>query len=156
MKKNPLPRIVRCLFVLAATAYLVACQGLPLTGPTTPRIPPSNPDFKGVLMWKGDPSETGLDSAERNLTAENVNVSQFGKWGDFLADGIVMGQPLYVSQLDMGAAGTRNYIIFATENDSVYAVDADNPGGPALWERQYVDPANGVTTMVDSFGGRTT
>ena len=104
-------------------------------------------------MWKGDPSETGLYSAETTLTTANVNVSQFGKWGSFQADGIVMGQPLYVSQLDMGAAGTHNVLIFATENDSVYAIDADNPGGPALWERQYVDAANGVTTLPDSFGG---
>jgi hypothetical protein len=107
-------------------------------------------------MWKGDSSETGLYSNENTLTAANVNASQFGKWGSFVADGIVMGQPLYVSQLDMGTAGTHNVIIFATENDSVYAIDADNPTAPALWQRQYVDPANGVTTMPDNFGGRTT
>jgi hypothetical protein len=107
-------------------------------------------------MWKGDSSETGLYSNETTLTPANVNVSQFGRWGSFAADGIVMGQPLYLSQLNMGAAGTHNVIIFATENDSVYAIDADNLTAPALWEREYVDPANGVTTMTDSFGGRTT
>jgi len=107
-------------------------------------------------MWKGDPSETGLYATETTLTPANVNVSQFGRLGSFQADGIVMGQPLYVSQLDMGAAGTHNVIIFATEHDSVYAIDADNPTAPALWQRQYVDPANGVTTMPDNFGGRTT
>ena len=105
-------------------------------------------------MWKGDPSETGLYSNETSLTPANVNVSQFGKLGSFQADGIVMGQPLYVSQLDMGAAGTHDVIIFATENDSVYAIDAANPGAPAFWERQYLDPANGVTTLPDSFGGQ--
>jgi hypothetical protein len=107
-------------------------------------------------MWKGDSSESGLYPDEIALTTANVNVSRFGKWGSFKADGIVMGQPLFVSELDIGAAGTHNVIIFATENDSVYAIDGDHPDGPALWKRQYVDPANGVTTMPDSFGGRTT
>lgn len=156
MTINPLPRIVSSLLLLSATAILVACQGLSAIGPTTPSVPPADPDFKGVTMWKGDPSETGTYSTEKTLTTENVNVSTFGKWGSFVADGIVMGQPLYVSQLDMGTAGVHDVIIFATENDSIYAIDADNPSGPAFWERQYVDPANGVTTMVDDFGGRTT
>src|SRR5258708_6114204 len=155
MSEDPLPRIVSCLFLLAATAFLVACQGLAALGPTAPNVPPSDPDFKGVAMWKGDPSETGTYSTEKNLTTANVSVSQFGKWGSVLADGIVMGQPLYVPQLDMGAGGTHDIIIFATENDSIYAIDAENLAGSALWERQYVDAANGVTTMADSFGGRT-
>src|SRR5258708_1527143 len=137
MSKNPLPRVVRSLFLLTASAYLVNCQGVRLIGPTKPDIPRSDPNFKGVLMWKGDPSETGLYSAETTLTTANVNVSQFGKWGSFQADGIVMGQPLYVSQLDMGAAGTHDVIIFATETASVYAIDADNPGGPAPCGREY-------------------
>ena len=107
-------------------------------------------------MWKGNPSETGLYPNETTLTPANVNATQFGKWGSFQADGIVMGQPLFVSQLDMGASGTHNVIIFATEHDSMYAIDADNPGAASLWERHYVDPANGVATMPDNFGGRTT
>src|SRR5258708_14745388 len=106
MNEDPLPRIVSALSLLAATAFLVACQGLAALGPTVPNVPPSDPAFKGVTMWKGDPSETGTYSTEKTLTTANVNVSQFGKWGSFLADGIVMGQPLYVPQLDMCTAGT--------------------------------------------------
>ena len=107
-------------------------------------------------MWKGDPSGTGAYLNEVKLTPANVNAGQFGRLGSFQADGIVMGQPLYVSELDVAAAGTRNVIILTTEHDSVYAIDADNPGSGPLWERHYVDPANRVTTMPDSFGGRTT
>ena len=107
-------------------------------------------------MWKGDPSETGLYSNETTLTPANVNVSQFGRLGSFQADGIVMAQALYVSKLDMGSAGTHDVIFLVTEHDSVYAIDADNPGAGSLWERHYVDPTNGVTTMADNFGGRTT
>ena len=56
----------------------------------------------------------------------------------------------------MGAAGTHNIIILATEHDSVYALDADNLAAGPLWVRHYLDPANGITTMPDNFGGRTT
>jgi len=76
--------------------------------------------------------------------------------GTFAADGIVMGQPLYVASLDLGQAGTHDVIIITTENDSVYAFDAENPGEGSLWERHYLDPANGITALPDSFGGRTT
>src|ERR1700722_19926147 len=99
----------RSLFLLTASIYLVSCQGISDI-PTTPVVPPSSPNFTGVLMWKGDPSETGLYSTETTLTPTNVNSTHFGKWGSFQADGIVMGQPLYVSQLNMGTAGTHNVI----------------------------------------------
>jgi hypothetical protein len=110
----------------------------------------------GVLQWKGDASESGLYSQETTLTPNNVNVAGFGRLGSFKADGLVMAQPLYVANLKMDLSGTRNVIIIATENDSVYAVDADNPGAGSLWERHYVDPAHGITTLPDTFGGRST
>jgi hypothetical protein len=117
---------------------------------------PSGAKLKGVLMWKGDSSESGLYGAEATLTPANVNVNHFGRIGSFQADGIVMAQPLFVSALDMGDGSTHDVVIIATEHDSVYAIDAENPAGGPLWERHYVDSANGVTTMADSFGGRTT
>jgi hypothetical protein len=110
----------------------------------------------GVLMWKSDLSGVGLYSSETTLTPATVNVNQFGRLGSFKADGIVMGQPLYVANLKLAKGAQHNVIILATEHDSVYAIDADNPSGGSLWERHYTDPANGLTTMPDSFGGRTT
>ena len=47
-------------------------------------------------------------------------------------------------------------IILVTEHDSVYAIDADNPAAGPLWQRHYVDAANGVAPLPDNFGGRTT
>ena len=155
MSTRHLPRIARSVFLFAASAYLVSCQGISDI-PTTPQIPPTNPNFTGVPMWKGDSSEVGLYSHETILTPTTVTATNFGRWGSFQADGIIMGQPLYVSQLDMGTAGTHNVIIFGTENDSVYAIDADNPTAAAFWQRSYIDPDNGVTTLPEIFGGRTT
>ena len=152
----PLPRLAPSLLLLAASAYIVSCQGVSDI-PTTPNVPPqlTDPNYVGVVMWKGNASGTGSYANETTLTPASVNPKQFGKWGSFEADGIVMGQPLYVSQINMGSAGTHNLIVFGTENDSVYAIDADNPTAPAFWQRSYLDPASGVTTMTDSFGGRT-
>lgn len=110
----------------------------------------------GVLQWKGDASRKGLYSQETTLTTSNVNVAAFGRLGSFKADGIVMAQPLYVANVKMDQTGIHNVILIATENDSVYAMDADNPGAGSLWERHYVDPAKGITTLPDNFGGRTT
>ncbi|HEX5472066.1 MAG TPA: LamG-like jellyroll fold domain-containing protein, partial [Lacipirellulaceae bacterium] len=53
----------------------------------------------------------------------------------YAVTGQVYAQPLYVSNLNMGALGTHNVIFVATENNDVYAFDADNngAGGGLLW-----------------------
>jgi hypothetical protein len=106
-------------------------------------------------MWKGDTSDKGLYT-DTVLTPVNVTAATFGRLGSFQTDGNLIAQPLYVANLDLGQAGTHNVIIVATEHDSVYAIDADNPGTTSLWERHYTDATNGITTMPDNFGGRTT
>jgi len=130
--------------------------GTPPGGGTGNPPPPPSIQFSGVLSWKGDNSRSGLYSNETTLTPTNVNVNQFGKVSSFQGDGIPIAQPLYISNVDMGTAGTHNVIIIATEHDSVYALDADNLSAGPLWERHYLDAANGVTTLPDNFGGRTT
>jgi hypothetical protein len=144
------------LISLLVIFFLAGCAGLSSTnnsGPS-PTPTPNNGAFNGVLMWKGDVSRKGLYN-ETTLTPANVNPTQFGKLGVFHADGLLIAQPLFLSNLDMGPLGTHNVIILATEHDSVFAFDIDHPGAPSLWERHYVDPSQGITTAPDSFGGRT-
>src|SRR5437588_3150595 len=158
------------LIVLASVFMSISCGGGakpadpqssdPGGAGGTPSPPPAPtpapaPALSGVLMWKGDPSGKGLYSSEATLTPANVNVNQFGKLGTFQADGLILAQPLYVANLTMGS-GTHNVIILATEHDSIYAVDADNPAAGSLWERHYLDPNAGVVPLPDNFGGRTT
>lgn len=165
MGKLPLRRLAPAFFIVTFTIYLLNCQATQSSPPPTPTTPTPTPTppvqqksstVTGVLMWKGDPSEAGTYSSETTLTTSNVNASQFGQLGSVKVDGIVMGQPLYVSNLDMGSAGKHDVLIITTEHDSIYAFDADNLGAGSLWERHYVDPTNGITTMPDNFGGRTT
>ena len=106
-------------------------------------------------MWKGDSSAKGLYGNESTLTPALVNVNQFGRLGTFQADGLLMAQPLYLANLSIGG-GTHNVIILTTEHNSVYALDADNPGAGSLWERHYLDSTAGVPPLPDNFGGRTT
>jgi hypothetical protein len=105
-------------------------------------------------MWKGDPNGAGTYDTETNLTPDKVNVNQFGRVATFKADGIVMAQPLYFKNLDMGSQGMHDVVIVATEHDSVYAFDDASTSGQPLWKRSLL--ATGDATAPDNFGGRTT
>jgi hypothetical protein len=105
-------------------------------------------------MWKGGASGSGNYSGESKLTPSNVNATDFGRKADLPGDGNVLAQPLYVPQLDMGAGGVHNVVIFATEHNSVYAYDADSSSTTPLWVRHY--NVNGAISAPDNYGGRTT
>ena len=78
-----------------------------------------------VLTYHNDNARSGVDSSETILTPGNVNVSTFGKLGFDAVDGKVDAQPLYVAGVSIPGKGTHNVLYVATENDSVYAFDAD-------------------------------
>lgn len=77
-----------------------------------------------VLTYHNDVARTGQNLNETILTTSNVNSTNFGKIGAMNADGLVDAEPLYVSGLTVNGA-THNVVYVATENDSVYAFDAD-------------------------------
>lgn len=82
-----------------------------------------------VLTYHNDNSRSGQNLTETILTPATVNSTQFGLLRVLPADGLVDGQPLIVSNLSM--SGTLHNVVFiVTENDSVYAYDADT--GAAL------------------------
>jgi len=152
--------IASLVVLIALTGYMVNCVGITGSpsdpGGSPPPAPPPSPSdtFTGVLMWKGDVSGQGLYASEKTLTPANVNSSKFGKWGSFTADGLIVAQPLYIDSVTLADGSTHRMVIAVTEHDSVYAFDADHPGAGSLWERHYVDPANGITPLPDNFGGR--
>ena len=93
-----------------------------------------------------DNSRDGWNPNETQLTVANVKAGFGPLFGETL-DGQVYAQPLYLPALNMGAAGTHNVVFIATENNTVYAFDADS-GGPPLWTRN-LTPA-GEAVMVGS------
>lgn len=81
-----------------------------------------------------DNARTGLNANEAQLTLANVNSASFGKLFSYMVDGYMYAQPLYVSNVMLQGA-SHNVVFAATENDSVYAFDADNFGnGSPLWK----------------------
>ena len=70
----------------------------------------------------------------RLSNTSNVNQSSFGKLFYRTVDGSIYAQPIYVPGLTIQGA-THNVVYVATEHNSVYAFDADNPDAPApLWQ----------------------
>lgn len=106
-----------------------------------------------VVTQHYDIGRTGANTSETILTPANVNSQSFGKLFSYEVDGYVYAQPLYMSGLTMGAgtpqAGTTHNVVFvATENDSVYAFDADSNSTAAnavpLWQASLLDAAHGA------------
>jgi uncharacterized protein (TIGR03118 family) len=121
-----------------------------LFGSLTPVAPAAG--GTDVLTYHNDNSRTGADLSETTLTPQNVNASSFGKLFSYKVDGDVYAQPLEVSQVQMGDGQVHNVLVVATENDSVYALDANDPtAGPrhdgVLWQTSFIDPAKGITPV---------
>ena len=88
-----------------------------------------------VLTYQYDNLRTGQNTNETILTPSNVNSSKFGKLGEFMVDGKVDAQPLYLSNVSIGGA-TKNVLYVVTEHGSVFAFDADSINGSTsnfLW-----------------------
>jgi hypothetical protein len=100
-----------------------------------------------MLTWHNDLARTGQNLHETVLTPTNVNAKTFGKVFSFPVDGQIFGQPLYVHNVAIAGKGTYNVIYVATENDSVYAFDADGVNTMALWHDSFINPGKGITPI---------
>ena len=91
----------------------------------------SAPATTDVLTYHNDIARTGQNLTETALTTGNVTSAKFGKLGFSSVDGLVDAEPLYASSVSVPGNGTHNLLIVPTENDSVYAFDADS--GATIW-----------------------
>ena len=117
-------------------------------------VNPQSTSVVDVVTHHYDISRSGANLNEALLTTSNVNSSSFGKVAEFGIDGQIDGQILYLSQVAISGQGNKNVLYFATENDSVYAVDADSISGSSatvLWKTT-VYPA-GETPLTPSDAG---
>jgi len=100
-----------------------------------------------VLTWHNDSQHTGQNLQETILTPSNVSPAKFGKLFSYPVDGMIYAQPLYVQGVTVNGT-SHNVAYVATENDTVYAFDADsatlNPN--PLWKHAFANPPS-ITAM---------
>ena len=119
-----------------------------------------------VLTYHNDDARDGQYLEEVSLTPSNVNSSTFGKLLAYPVDGQVYAQPLYMPGLSI-AGGTHDVVFVVTQNNSVYAFDADatssataqtfwhaGPLGPSVYKGDItgVNPNVGIlsTPVIDA------
>jgi hypothetical protein len=93
-----------------------------------------------VLTNRNDNGRTGQNLSETILTPANVNAAQFGKLFMQKVDGSVIGQPLYVPNVQLANGTIHNVVYVATQHNSVYAFDADSNVGEnaaPLWTENF-------------------
>jgi hypothetical protein len=102
-----------------------------------------------VLTWRYDLTHAGENTQETALTPANVNPQSFGKLFSLHVDSTVYAQPLYVPALKMSDGLVHNVLFVATENDSIYAFDADSNGGASakpIWQISLLTAAYGAAS----------
>lgn len=121
----------------------------PTPSPTPAPSPTPTPStlVQAVVTRNYDNMRSGVNSQETVLTPQTVNAAVFGKLFAYNVDAHIYGQPLYVAGLSIPGQGTHNVIFVATENDTVYAFDADQNLGQPLWSTSLLDAGEGETAV---------
>ena len=116
-----------------------------LKGSTTATVTVSG--AANITTFHVDANRSGLNDQETVLTTANVAPATFGKLFSCPVDGYVYGEPLILSNQTINGA-RHNVLFVATENDSVYAYDADTcGGGTPLWKVSLLQ--SGETPLAD-------
>jgi hypothetical protein len=98
-----------------------------------------------VTTYQYDNFRTGNNSAETILKPSNVNSSKFGLLYSQPVDGYVYAQPLYLQNVDIPGKGLHDVVFVATENNSLYAFDAQGDAGTdaePLWHVNFGTPVS--------------
>ncbi len=141
------------LVAIAVPAY---CQdiGLQPTGcPTNPTQ--GGAPFVCVTTYMYSPLRAGLNLNEPTVTVSNVASGNFLLQFKQAVDDKIYAEPLYLPQVVLPGIGTYNVILVATENNSVYAFNADDNTGGAnndgvLWKTAL--PVSGAIPLDEMTG----
>lgn len=107
-----------------------------LTAGTQPILPVS------VLTYHNDIARTGENTNEAILTPANVGSTNFIKLFSHNVDWYVFAEPLVEANVKFTNGTIHNVVFIATENNSVYAFDADNNSGAnanPLWHVSFTN-----------------
>lgn len=96
-----------------------------------------NVDVVNQLRWRNNAGGTGLQSNELSLTPASITSPKFGQAWSSPVDGGVWAEPLYINGLSINRS-PHNVLFVETDNDSVYALDADT--GAQLWTVSLLPP----------------
>src|ERR1700674_5142844 len=106
-----------------------------------------------VLTQHNDNTRSGLNANETLLTPAKVTASKFGKLFTHAVDGIIVGQPLYASNVLTNDGQMHNVVYVATQHNTVYAFDADSTQGnnaSPLWSVSLND--GGTPDPISDYG----
>jgi hypothetical protein len=134
------PTRSNCLILLFTMTRLL----MGFFGPAPAAVPVGHPS---VVTYHNDVARTGQNLQETILNPKNVNSSSFGKLFTMGVDGVIDAEPLYLSGVSLAGHSPRNVLYAVTENDSVYAFDADT--GLRLWHASLLRSGE---TASDDFG----
>ena len=110
--------------------------------------------YAGTFSWRNDTSISGVNSQELVLSPASVSISTFGKLFSCAVDGEIYAQPLYVANLNITSKATQqavtaNVILVATENDSLYAFDADASPCVTYWQDSFLPAGEEAVSSAD-------
>lgn len=99
--------------------------------------------YTAVLTQHNDNYRSGENLTETALTVANVNTNSFGLLYTRPVDDQIYAQPLIMTNVSVLGRGSRNLLIVATVNDSIYAYDADDPTvTQPYWQDSFISPPN--------------
>ncbi len=107
-----------------------------------------------VLTWHNDLTRQGQNTDEVTLNPANVNTTTFGKLFSYPVQGQVYAQPLYVSNLTIPGQGVHNVVYVVTQNNDVYALDADSNSGASAGVLWHVNLGLAAVMPNSFFGNR--
>jgi hypothetical protein len=139
--------------VSVGTSAITAALGSVTSASDTLTVNPVTPK-ESVTTYHYDNYRTGWNQNETVLTPANVNSSSFGLLQTVTLDNQVDAQPLVVPGVNITAGnypGTHDVAYVVTENNTVYAVDAES--GTILLSPNFGPPVTNPTGCVAPYDG---